>query len=406
MKNMFLAAVACCLSAFAQASDAVSNSTVRINYNINFTYNGERYSYPIYIGGDDDDIRRDFPQGVEAWGDRITLRYWNPYVNEWQTTSNALCLKFNCANDTAAVYYSFSGVLGWGTSSWFPTTNKVSRVGTFGPSASQTYGYDGKLYDVVVTACGDPWARVTNDCGKRITANGVQLENGESRMMVMPFQFTMGDDDEYVFYDDDSGESLADLYETYYDRSGENVILHNGNVRICLKSQPVATNALDALIYADLKGGSTTNKMLFGESGAPVYAHYVSMTTNIQLNTWWDFSSTDWGSSPKAKINDEVVCSGHSTTHIIAYTVNANNLLVNDVSGVGFVYFTMSQEPDSGKSGGNCVMRCWDSKLGSNTSGYANAPADHKAEVSAGTGVATFKLTINIYTGEWKVEPN
>jgi hypothetical protein len=52
------------------------------------------------------------------------------------------------------------------------------------------------------------------------------------------------------------------------------------------------------------------------------------------------------------------------------------------------------------------VMRCWDAKMGSSTSGYSNTPAQHKAEVSAGMGVARFKLTINTFTGEWKVEPN
>ena len=51
-------------------------------------------------------------------------------------------------------------------------------------------------------------------------------------------------------------------------------------------------------------------------------------------------------------------------------------------------------------------MRCWDKNAGGDTSGYAAASDDHKAEVSAGLGTARFKLTVNILTGQWKVEPN
>jgi hypothetical protein len=47
-------------------------------------------------------------------------------------------------------------------------------------------------------------------------------------------------------------------------------------------------------------------------------------------------------------------------------------------------------------------MRCWDKQYSS----YANAPENHRAEVSAGLGVARFRVTLNRNTGEWKVEPN
>ncbi len=145
---------------------------------------------------------------------------------------------------------------------------------------------------------------------------------------------------------------------------------------------------------------------MYGEDGEPVRKGLQIVSTNIALMTWWDFAESEWG-SPQAKINGVVVCPGHSTSHIIAYTVNNNRLVVNEMTGKGYFEFEMSQTPGpgNGASGGACTMRCWDASYGSKTSDYARTPAGHKAEIPAGLGVARFGFTVNIYKGTWKVEP-
>ena len=167
-------------------------------------------------------------------------------------------------------------------------------------------------------------------------------------------------------------------------------------------AKPTIHSPVGVLVYGDMVS-TNADKVLYGKAGMPLRSAVVNVTTNFELMTWWDFTQSEWG-SPKAKINEEVVCSSHATSHIISHTVNGNNIQVNELTGKGYIYFTMSQEPQSGYAGGSCTMRCWDASMGSDTSAYANTPADHKAESSAGTGVARFKVTVNIYAGTWKVE--
>lgn len=398
MKKSLLLGLFVCLCAFAHGG--ATNDLVRINYNVNFTYQGYRYSYPIYIGGERDQIERFWPTGVEARGEKIHLPYYNIWSEAWRVSSNrTVRLVFDCANGVAQVYYDF-GILGIGRSSFFPIANKVTRLGSFG-EGSQGFGLNGRLYDVVVTACGNPWARVINGCDKRIVANNVALAPNESCIMALPYQFTMGDDDEYEFYDADTGEELEDLYiqddPDLAEARPRLIFLHNGDIWIRNQSTTSNTNLLESLVYADIKSGVSTNQILFGKADKPVYSEFLYMTTNLQLKTWWDFSTSDWPQRPIAKINDETVCSSHTTSHIVAYTINVGDVPI-DALGFAAVYFTMSMQPRSG-AGGACTMRCWDSAV----SDYASAPANHKAEVAAGTGVATFKLTINTNTGEWSL---
>ena len=270
---------------------------------------------------------------------------------------------------------------------------------------------DHRLEHGVFTMRGDPYSVVVNDTSQDRIVNGVMIKAGEGAKLPFPFWLKMDKVDNIRFFDLTTGEEFFGQDFAGYDESGvyykdgAYAPMWTGDFRFTdgTKKENVLTN-LNQIVFADLK--TSSGNVLYATNNMPVYAGSVNITTNIQLNTWWEFDQDSWGGSPQAMINGEVVCNGHSTSHIIPYTVNANNLKVSEMSGIGYCYFTMSQTPQSGKSGGSCVMRCWDAKMGSSTSGYSNTPAQHKAEVSAGMGVARFKLTVNVYTGEWKVEPN
>lgn len=158
-----------------------------------------------------------------------------------------------------------------------------------------------------------------------------------------------------------------------------------------------------ALVYGDM-GADSGGKILYGSNGQPLYAVPTIVTTNIMMATWWDFSHDDWGESPQALINNEVVCMAHATTHIISHNINAHDMEV--YGNTGRVDFTMTLIPQEGYPGGACTMRCWGEMYGASEAGYTAAPAGHKAEVSAGTKTATFKLTINTKTGDWAVSPS
>jgi len=296
---------------------------------------------------------------------------------------------------TLSVYGGISGVTADIT---IAETVNVGMLGYSGDtSIRMEYG--------VFTCRGNPYSVVMNDTSTNRTINGVEIPAGDSALLLFPLYLKTAEIPNVKFYDLDSGVKL--LSGTYY-HNGCYTLRYTGNIRIrdnTSTSTFTPPNAPDeTLVFGDMKTANE-DKVLYAENDMPIRSAIVNMTTNIQLMTWWDFDHGAWG-SPKAMINGEVVCDGHSTDHIIAYTVNANSLKVNGISGKGYVYFTMSQTPGSGYSGGSCTMRCWDASLGSSTSAYANAPADHKAEVSAGTGEARFKMTINFYTGTWKVEPN
>nr|DAI07999.1 MAG TPA: hypothetical protein [Caudoviricetes sp.] len=264
----------------------------------------------------------------------------------------------------------------------------------------------------VFTCRGNPYSTVVNDTADALTVNGVRVEAGASASLLFPVHLKMDEIEGVKFYDLESGAEITPMDYANYAESG--VYYHNGaytlawtgNIRISGGAKPHDAASTNRIMYADMKGGAGAGTPLYATNGMPVYAGSFCISTNIQLMTWWDFDQDSWGSSPVAMINGASVCDSHSTSHIVPYAVNADDLMVNEMSGMGCVYFTMSQTPASGKSGGMCVMRCWDVGAGSSTSGYANASEDHRAEVSAGLGVARFKLTVDVLKGTWKVEPN
>lgn len=256
------------------------------------------------------------------------------------------------------------------------------------------------LTGVVVTMRGDPYSLVMNDTAEDRTVNGVLIPAGRTASLKFPIYLKTPEIDGVKFYDLDSGAEL----ETPDYWKGAYGLGYAGNIRMSTATL-TPTNAPDEkLVYGDM-AAENADRLLYATNDAPIYQSFVNISTNIMVNTWWDFAKTDWGGNPVAKINGSGVCNVHDTTHIIPYTVNADNLRVHGTLGYGVVYFTMSMTPSAGTSGGACVMRCWDASMPNTADGYADTPADHKAEVSAGTGVAKFKMTIWPATGKWIVEP-
>ena len=256
----------------------------------------------------------------------------------------------------------------------------------------------------VLTVRGNPYSLIVNNTATARTINGVEIDAFAGKELLFPLILYMTYDANLSFYDLDSGLPLAAEYKSsrYYSLMwAGNIELRDGSAPSAI---PAATN-LDQIVYADVKGGNTVDKVLYAENGRPVYAGVVSISTNIQLCTWWEFAQGEWG-NPQAKINGEVVCGNHSTDHLIAYTVNTGTIHASEMSGKASFTFTMSQSPESGYAGGACVFKCWDAESGATKEGYAATPDAHRAAISGNTStIATFRVTINKYTGDWTVEP-
>ena len=261
--------------------------------------------------------------------------------------------------------------------------------------------YDGvsNLTSVVLTMRGDPYSFVMNDTAEDRTVNGVSIPAGRTASLKLPIYLKTPEIDGVKFYDLDSGVEL----ETPDYWNGAYAPGYTGNIRISTATLTPTSAPDEKLVYGDM-AAENADRLLYATNDAPIYSSVVAISTNITVNTWWDFAATDWGSRPVAKINDSDVCVSHTTGHIISHTVNTKDLRTN-VLGYGVVYFTMSMTPQTGFGGGACVMRCWDSSMPNTADGYADTPVGHKAEVSAGTDVAKFKMTIWPATGKWSVEP-
>lgn len=335
-----------------------------------------------------------------------TIGYYGSwkYEKEGESVNHNVSFSWEDPNDTSRLSIRTGRTDAYGADI---TIGERVSVPSFG---WQWLPYVDYLHEYGVFTCrGDPYSVVMNDTAEDLTVNGVEIRAGGSAALKFPVTLKMDEVEGVKFYDLESGEEITPMDHASYGQSG--VYYHNGayslawtgNIRIASSAaRDVAST--NRIVYADMSGGDGAGNPIYATSGMPIYAGSVCVSTNIRLMTWWDFDQDSWGSGPSAMINGVTVCGSHSTTHIISYTVNADDLYVSELSGEGHVYFTMSQTPASGKSGGSCTMRCWEVSAGGDTSGYANAGEDHRAEVSAGLGVARFKLTVNVLTGVWKVE--
>ena len=284
------------------------------------------------------------------------------------------------------------------------TCAETVDLGTFGYYNASIPGQDWRMNYSLFTCRGNPYSVVVNDTGIDRTINGVLVKEGHGARLPFPLELYMDEINGVKFYDLETWDELTPHADQYtgdiYLNSDHYYLGWTGDIRIV---DPASNRVISAerLLY----GEDASNSIVYAENDYPIYEGRVLVSTNVQLNTWWDFTQSEWG-DPKAYINGVEVCPNHSTSHIIAYTVNAQDIYVSEMSGEGTFYFTMSQTPESGHGGGSCVFKCWDANAGSTTAGYAAATSEHKAAISGGAStLAEFKVTINIYTGKWKVEP-
>ena len=266
---------------------------------------------------------------------------------------------------------------------------------SFDASAVVTLGRLGaNRGNVVFTMRGDPYSLVVNDTDADRMVNGVTIERGAGRRLPFPVALAMDAVEGARFWDLASGAEIP-----AFRNQGAYVLSYTGDIRITGGRPPGVP--IEPLVYGDMVGANS-DRLLYAMSEVPVYANGVTVTTNISLNTWWDFDQESWDgeTGPTAMINGEPVCVGHSTGHIIDYVVSTDGMKV--YGGVGYVDFTMSQIPGDGSSGGSCAMRCWDASVPD----YNDASDTHKAESTAGVSAAArFRLSVNIRTGTWSVHP-
>lgn len=263
---------------------------------------------------------------------------------------------------------------------------------------------------MVFTISGDPYSEVWNLTSSAQTMNGVTIPAGEARKLYLPMLLAdwpaEGEEEKYYLTDVEGNAISHDIRKFGLTVQGCSV-RWSGDFVIRERGYPDDANTAEVvehLLHADIKG-ENEYKIMYGEEGGLVREGLQRISTNISLMTWWDFARNEWGSSPRAKINGDVVCASHITSHIIPYVLNSNLLVINEMTGKGHFEFEMSLTPGDGAPGGACTMRCWDASYGSSTSDYTRTPEGHKAEISAGLGTARFIFTVDIYKGTWKVEP-
>lgn len=160
--------------------------------------------------------------------------------------------------------------------------------------------------------------------------------------------------------------------------------------------KPTIHGLAGALVYADMKDSSGTN-LLHGVGGYPLYSAK-DIIDSITVMTEWVFDQT-YDSSPHAYINGVDVCSGHSTSHIIDYTIATSDNWTFDRSSNCYI-IDFSMQLRSGASSSYSVdQRCW-----CGASSYADADADKRASESVTVGtISNFRASINRSTGEKKI---
>lgn len=285
--------------------------------------------------------------------------------------------------------------------SYYPAYTYTPKMGV--PVFVEEMGYsyrpyvDRRFTDSVLTMRGDPYSLIINTTKKDLTINGVEIPAGESKRLIFPVYLAMEEVENIVFKSPTDHTVLQHYFHNL--TSGPLYIIGwTGDILITINGEEDSslspTNFLP--LYADIKS-ENQGKLLYAKNGAPVHQSKITLE-EVALNTEWAFSQAEFD-TPVAYINGVKVCEGHSTGHIISHKLNTNSITTDFSTGIGSFTFTMSLTASSG--GGNCTMRCWDSAYDT----YDSAPESHRASISAGMGVATFKYTLFCDTGEWKVEP-
>ncbi len=264
----------------------------------------------------------------------------------------------------------------------------------FGSTVS-SYNHAGVDHGVL-TVRGDPTSLVINDTSVSRTINGVVIPSGEGKRLPFPFYLKTTEIPNVSFWDawDNTPITQGRAYS-----NGSYLLGYTGDIRIKDGSSPTNT-PLERLVYSSQT--DTLGKLLYANNGDLIYSEYKILSTNLTFNTWWDFDVNDWGGSPKAMINGEVVCSSHSTGHLIGYYVSMEDMRIS-LNRYARGSFTMTQIPTEGYTGGACVYKCWDGSMPNTQQGYADTPAGHKAEYSGGTVGARFEVVLDLLNRTWTV---
>ena len=128
----------------------------------------------------------------------------------------------------------------------------------------------------------------------------------------------------------------------------------------------------------------------------------------ITAMTEWKFDQSQCFKNCEALINDQVVCSGHSTTHVIDYEIanRGGNIedYYNELTGNYEFYFTMGIRlinQSETNVPGPCEFRCWNKAY----SDFESCPNDEKAvftaNVNADRRKPLFLVTLNKKTMKW-----
>ncbi|MBO7721387.1 MAG: hypothetical protein J6T01_03180 [Kiritimatiellae bacterium] len=105
------------------------------------------------------------------------------------------------------------------------------------------------------------------------------------------------------FFDLNSGDEISGVY--YNMSGGYYCPSWTGDIRFS-DGTTVTIPPAEPLVFGDM-ATANEDKVLYATNDMPVRSMFVNVTTNFQLQTWWDFSHDDWGSSPKAKIDTQMI---------------------------------------------------------------------------------------------------
>ena len=315
-----------------------------------------------------DGVEYNYSGEVEQWSGVL---YKNPYVYIDETTSNGVPVKVwqsggemnvRCGSSDAYTYQS--------ATTW--------NVGPLGPASN-----------VIVTWSGFSFTRLVNQTTATIEFRPDTLSRlaqtlppgiGATTNAYYRFSWsvTSGSSQGIKLYSLSSGAVVSSAPDMEYGfLVGEFAFRRDAQSR-----------GFDVLYGSD-------DVPIYGKDDDPLYAGKPFIyTTNVTVMTEWAFDQSAYG-SPVAYINGESVCGGHSTSHIIDYTVtSADSWTWNKNKQAYEAWFTMSIYTSG--SGGSCNFRCW-----RNASSYDAANVDERASVSGDQStVARFRIEHKPQTGE------
>lgn len=232
----------------------------------------------------------------------------------------------------------------------------------------------------------------SNTTGIRMTLGGHTIEANTITPALWKSTFTAEgrEDAHYTFTNLDTGDHFVV-------DSGAELEFLIGRFKI---SASVPSKDFPTLLVNDIKGDGTS--IVYGKYNTPVFQFPVFFSpTDIKIYTEWVFDQDSYG-TPKAYINNSVVCEGHDTGHIIDYAISDGAYEYDANTREYKITFTMKITPGIGKYGGSCTFRCW---YGAAT--YDAAAETRRASVEGTHAtVPTFTFCLNKRTGSVTIRAN